>query len=60
MCELLADVHGLYFTDQDLGILRNLNTCHLRDLKCALANNLCVQGTIDQDGLSYLLDLIRL
>ena len=60
MRELLADVHGLHLTDQDLGILRDLNTCHLRNLKCTLTNDLCIQGTIDQDGLSYFLNLIRL
>ena len=59
MCELFTDIYRLNLTDQDLGILRNGNTSHLRNLESALAYNLRVQGTIDEDCLSYFLDLIR-
>ena len=58
MSKLLADIYALYLTDQDLGILRNLNACQLCNGMSALAYDLCIQCAVDDDGLSYLLDFI--
>ncbi len=55
--ELLADVHGLYLTDQDLGGLGHLDASQLGDGVSGLSNDLGVQSAVDQDGLSDLVDL---
>ena len=60
MGKLFADIHRLNFANQNLGILRNLNACQLCNLISALSYNLCIQRTVDQNGLSYLIQLFRL
>ena len=60
MGKLLADVHRLHLSNQDLCILRDIHACQLSDRISALTNNFCVQRTIDQDGLANLIDLALL
>ena len=42
MCELLADINGLYLTDQNLCILRHINAGQLCDIVGRLSNDLCI------------------
>ena len=60
MSKFLADIYRLNLTDQNLGITRILNASQLCNLISALSYNLCIQRTIDQNGLSYLIQLFRL
>ena len=58
--KLLADIHGLYLADQDLGVLRHIHARQLGNGVGTLSNNLCVQRSIDQDGLAHLVNLTLL
>ena len=60
MSELLTDVHRLYLSDEDLGISRNRHAGQLRDLGRRLSYNLGVYGTVDQNGLTDLVNLAGL
>ena len=55
MREFFGYVNRFYFSDQDLGIFRNVNAGHLRNLICGFTRNLVVQSAIDDDGLAYLI-----
>ena len=55
--ELFGDVHALHFANEDLGVLRHIHTGHGGDGVSALANDLGVDGAVDDNGLA---DLFRL
>ena len=60
MSKLLADIHGLNLTDEDLGIFRYLHSCQLGNGCCLLSNDLGIEGAVYKNGLADLLDLTRL
>ena len=60
MCEFLADINGLNLTDEDLGLSRYSNACHLSDGSSFLSYDLGIQRTVDEDCLSDFLDLVFL
>ena len=60
MSELLGNVHRLHLADKDLCGLRNGHPCHSSDLRRRLSNDLRVYSAVDDDGLSHLIQLIRL
>ena len=57
MCEWLCRIYRIHFTDQDLGIFRNLKTCQLCDSSCFLTYNLRIYRAIFiQNNLPHLVE----
>lgn len=60
--DLQLDVHKqkIDFSYQNLGAFRYFHACHFRNLISGLPYNLRVQGTVDQNGMAYLIQFLRL
>ena len=58
VCKLLADIYGLYLTNENLGLLGNRNTCQVCNGVSGLAYDLGVERAVDNNGLAHLIQLL--
>ena len=58
--EFFADIHAFNLTDKYLCTLGNFNACKSCDRVGFLTDDLCVECAVDDNGLSYLIELFAL
>ena len=58
MCKFLTDINRVNFTDKDLCILRNFNTCKRRNCYRLLANDFSIKSAVNDNGFTNLIKLI--
>ncbi len=59
MSEFLFQLYAFHFADEDLGILRHVEASQLGNGIGLLTDDLGVQRTVDNDGLTDLFGLLR-